>query len=142
LNLTPNLTLIIQMVIFLVLMVALDKILFKPMMRVINERKARTVGRREAAANASTKADTIWEDYQKGLASARSQADASRMEIIREAEGRRQEITDAALKEAEATVAKLRADIRSEAEKASDKVKAEVDSMAKAMAEKIMGRAI
>ena len=141
-NLIPNFTLVIQLVTFLVLMVILDRILFKPMLRLFNERKARTEGRRAAAAKATEKAEGIWDDYQGELAKVKAESDSSRMEVIREAEAKRQQITDVAMAEADKTVAGIRAKVSAETDAARGVLKAEVEALAKVMAEKIIGRAV
>ena len=138
----PNMTLFIQIGIFLVLMFLLNSFLFKPMLRLLEERKARTVGRRERAADASAKADEIVADYEAKLAAARSEADKVRQELIKEGEAERARITKAASEEAEKTVAEIKAKLAGETESARAAVKADIEAMAAAMAEKIMGRAV
>jgi len=142
LNLVPNATLIFQMVLFLVLMVILDRVLFKPMLRVIEERKARTEGRRKAAAQADAEAGSIWESYQKKIAEARAGAEVTRMEVIRKAEGEAAKISETATHESEKTLAEMRARVRADADSAKAAVKGEVEAMARSMAEKILGRAV
>lgn len=138
----PNYTVFIQIGIFLVLMVILDKVLFKPMLRILVERKARTQGRRERAAEAESKADEIWKDYQAKLAEARTGAEATRLELVRQGEAERQKVTDAATAEAEKTVSELRARVQAEAAEAQKALRAQVEILAKGMAEKILGRAV
>lgn len=141
-TIVPNITLLIVMAIVLVLMVVLDKLLFKPMMGLLEERKARTAGRRARAEEASNEADGIWESYQASLAEARSGAEATRMELVREGEEERQRMTDAASAEAEKVVTETKAQVQAQAEQAREAVRAEVETLAKAMAEKILGRAV
>ena len=86
-TIVPNATLIFQAVTFLVLMVILDKMLFKPVLRILDERKARTEGRRQNAAEAEKQAETIWEDYETKIAQARSEAEAVRAELVKQGDG-------------------------------------------------------
>jgi F-type H+-transporting ATPase subunit b len=139
---TPNQTLIIQIVIFLVLMVVLDRVLFKPMLGLLAERKKRTEGRRAKAEEAGGQAKDIWEDYQTKLAAARSEAEVVRIELIRQGDAERQRLLDAANAEAEKTVATLKAQVAEQADKAKAALVAEVDALSKMMAEKILGRAL
>ncbi|TLN17836.1 ATP synthase F0 subunit B [bacterium] len=141
-NLTPNFSLIVMMGLFLVLMLVLNSVLFQPMLRVIGERRARTEGRKKDAAAANAKADGIWENYQKEISAARAQADAARMSIIRDAEGQKAKMTEAAAGEAEKTIAELRARIASEATEARAAVRGQVNALATSMAEKILGRSV
>ena len=141
-NLMPNITLVIQMVTFLVLMVILDRLLFKPMMRVLNERKARTEGRRQIAADAEAEAGNIWESYEKDIIEAKASADLARVEVIRTAEAKRQAITAVATAESDKVLAEIRARVQADADVARDAVQAQVAGLAQEMAQKVLGRAI
>ena len=141
-NLTPNFTLFFQMGIFLVLAFCLNFLLFKPMLRVIEERRTRTEGRRKAAAQAETEAEGVWENYQKKIAEARAAGDAARMEMVRKGEAERQRITEKAAEESEKTQTEIRARVRADAEAARGAIRGQVDGLARAMAEKVLGRAV
>lgn len=141
-SILPNFSLFIQIAIILVLMFLLNILLFKPMLRVLNERKARTVGRRERAAQADAQADAIMKDYQTKINEARIEADKSRIEIVRQGEAERNKITEAASAEAEKTVADVKARVSVEAASAKEALKVEIDAIARTMAEKIVGRAV
>lgn len=139
---TPNQTLLIQIIVFLVLMLVLDRVLFKPMLALLEERKKRTEGRREKAQVAEGQAKEIWEDYQTKLAAARSEAEVVRIELVRQGEAERQRLTDEATAKAEATVTVLKAQVQEQASKAREALATEVDALSKMMAEKILGRAV
>lgn len=139
---TPNQTVIIQIVTFLILMFILNRVLFRPMLALLEERKQRTEGRRAQADQAQTDAKTMWEDYQAKLAAARSEAEAVRVELVKEGEAERQRITDAAMKEAEKTVSDLKAQVQQQGAAAKGALATEVDALSKMMAEKILGRAL
>lgn len=141
-TIVPNLTVLIQIALVLVLMFVLNTFLFKPMMGVLNERKARTAGRRERAAAAEAQAETIWGDYQKKLSAARSEADKARLEVVRQAETERANITEVASSQADKTISEMKARIGAEGDKAREALKAQIEGLGKAMAEKIAGRAV
>lgn len=141
-TIVPNTTVVIQIAIILVLMFLLNVLLFKPMLRVLNERRARTVGRRERAAQASAQAETIMKDYQAKISEARHEADKIRLELVRQGEAERAKITEAAAVEAEKTVTEVKSKISAEATGAREMLKAEIDAIARTMAEKIVGRAV
>lgn len=141
-TIVPNTTVVIQIAIILVLMFLLNTLLFKPMMRVLNERRARTVGRRERAAQADSQADTIMKDYQTKVSEARIEADKVRVELVRQGEAERAKITEAASAEAEKAVTEVKAKVAAESVSARQALKAEIDAIARTMAEKIVGRAV
>lgn len=141
-TIVPNVTVVFQIVVFLILMFALDAFLFKPMMRVLDERRARTVGRREQAAKAESQSEQIWKDYQAKISEARSEAEKIRLDLVRQGEAERAKITEAASLEADKTVADVKARVSAEAAKAREALKTEIDGLSRSMAEKIMGRAV
>lgn len=141
-NLIPNITLVVQIVVFFVLMLVLNGLLFKPMLRIIEERRSRTEGRRKIAAAANADADSIWENYQKEISAAKAQAEAARLAVVREAEAQKQKLIDGATAESDKVVCELRARVQSEAGEARATVRGEIDALARAMAEKILGRAV
>lgn len=141
-TIVPNATVVFQIITFLILMFVLNAFLFKPMMRVLEERRARTVGRREKAAKAEARSGEIWKDYQAKIAEARTEAEKGRLELVRQGETERAMITETASAEAEKTVADLKARVAVEAGKAKEILKAEIEGMGREMAERIMGRAV
>lgn len=141
-TIVPNATVVFQIITFLILMFVLNAFLFKPMMRVLEERRARTVGRREKAAKADAKAGEIWKDYQAKITDARAEAEKGRLELVRQGEIERSRITETASAEAEKTVTELKARVADEAVKAKEVLKAEIQGMSRQMAEKIIGRAV
>ncbi len=141
-TIVPNETVVIQIITFLILMFILNTFLFKPMMRVLTERRARTVGRRELAAKADSQADFIWKDYQAKLNEAKLEAEKIRLELVKQGEVERNRITETASAEAEKTVTELKARVAGEAAKARETLRTEIDGLGRAMAEKIMGRAV
>jgi len=139
---TLNITLVIQIAIFLTLMILLNQILFKPMVRVLENRRAWTEGRRKAAAEAEAEAEAIWAEYQRRLQDARADADRVKLDIVRQGETERQKIVDAALAQAEKAVGEVRAQVRAEVQEARRVLEAEATALASAAAQVILGRTV
>ncbi|MBI5014746.1 MAG: ATP synthase F0 subunit B [Deltaproteobacteria bacterium] len=137
-----NITLLIQIAIFLTLMILLNQILFKPMVRVLENRKAWTEGRRKAAAEAAGEAEAIWAEYQKRLQEARADADRVKSELIRQGDAERQRVVDAAAAQAEKTVAEVRAQVRAEVLEARKILEVEARALATTAAQAILGRSV
>jgi F-type H+-transporting ATPase subunit b len=137
-----NITLLIQLSIVLILMFLLNKILFQPVLRILEERRERTEGRKKKAVEVDGQAEAIWADYQKRLQEARAQADRARAELLREGEGERQRIVEAASGEAEKTVTAVKARVRAEALEARKSLEEETGRLASFAAEKLLGRSI
>jgi len=137
-----NATLLIQLANFLLLMYLLNRILFRPMLRVLAERQERTEGRRKKATQLEADAQAVWEDYQRRIQDAKADADRVRTQLIRQGETQRDKALEAASAEAEKAVAQVRARVRAEADDARKALKAEADRLAAAVAERILGRTV
>lgn len=134
-----NMTLVAQILNFLILVAILAKVAYKPLMKTLKEREDKIAKSIESAEQDELKAKQLLEEYQKQLASARIQA---------------QEIVDKAMKlaaeEREASISATRAeiermkraaaeDIMRERELAVAKLKGEVVALSMAAATKIIG---
>lgn len=135
-----NITLVFQAVIFLTIMILLNQLLFKPMIRILEERRARTEGRKKAAAQAEAEAEAIWAEYQKRIQDAKLEADRMRTEIVRHGEAERQRVLDAASEKAEKAVTEVRARVRAEAQEARRALESEASSLAGSIASAVLGR--
>ena len=137
-----NATLLIQIVVFLPLMVLLNRLLFKPMVRVLEERKDRTETRRKKAVQLDGEAEGLWAEYQKRVQEARADGDRTREQLVRQGEAERQKLVDAAGSQAEKTVTEVRARVRAEVQEARKALEAEAKALAGSAAQKILGRAV
>lgn len=137
-----NATLLIQLVNFLLLMFLLNRLLFRPMFRILEERRERTDGRKRLAEKANAEADSLWEDYQRELQQAKADADRARLELVQQAEAERQRMTEEASAQADKTVSEIRARVRAEAEQARKALRAETEKLADSMAQRILGRTV
>lgn len=137
-----NITLLIQIAIFLTLMILLNQILFKPMVQVLANRRAWTEGRRKAAAEAEAEAEAIWAEYQKRLQDARADADRVKSDLVRQGDAERQKIVDAAAAQAEKTVNEVRAQVRAEVKEARKVLEVEARALASAAAQAVLGRSV
>lgn len=137
-----NATLLIQLANFLLLMFLLNRLLFRPMVRVLAERKARTEGRKERAAKVDAEAESVLADYRRQIQEAKAAADQSRSRLVRDGEAERNKLLGTAAREAEKTVTEIRARVRAEAEDARKALGREAEAIADEMATRILGRAL
>ena len=94
-----NMTLIAQILNFLVLVFVLAKFAYKPVVKIMDERKNKIASDLEAAENAKTDAEAVKAEYAAKLAEAKQEAQA---------------IIDAARKTAQAAHDKIMADTKAE----------------------------
>ncbi len=135
-----NYTILIQMVIFIALVLTLNKILYQPVFRLMDERKRLIDGNLEEARKLNQEAEKLLEDYERKLVEARQQA----VKIVNEAKAKAQEEQKEALaqvrKEFEETFAQLRDRLEKEKEEARKKLRQTVGVLAVLISEKILGR--
>lgn len=137
-----NATLLVQLVNFLLLMYLLNRILFRPMLRVLEERRERTEGRRKKAAQLDSESQAIWDDYQKRIQAAKADADRTRTQLIRQGEAERERLLAAATAQSDKAVAQVRARLRGEAEEARRSLRAQAAQLAESVAQRILGRTV
>ena len=127
---------------FLVLIFALNAILYKPIRGILKERAAKfaqlgsdiSAGVDGAAAKTTELEDRRSESRRLGA--------ALREELKNEGRTKERELVQAATKEMEATVAKVRAEIAGEIGKARQELKSQVQTFGVELAQKILGRSI
>ena len=70
-------TAVYQIVLFLVLWAILDRVLFRPYLRLLDERERRTGGARTEIADLQTKAERLRAQYQEKISVAEAEARAA-----------------------------------------------------------------
>jgi len=137
-----NMTLLVQMVNFLILIVLLQRFLYKPLTqflatradgikRSLEEAKAA----REAAANAQ-------QEYEARIAATRREAAALRESAVREVEEERQRLLKVSRDEAARLLTEAKAQIEQEVKRAKAELRAEVVGLSLGVAERLIGRSL
>lgn len=137
----PDISLVYQMINFLVLLFVLNLVLYKPIRNVLLERKAKIEGMQNGAEKAQSDLVAGEDAYNNGLKQARSKGLKSKEAFIEEASKEEKEIIDRINKNAQANLAEIKKQVVQETEQARKALEAEVDTYAKAIGEKILGRA-
>jgi len=137
-----NITLIIQIVNFLVLLLVLNALLYKPVTAKIREREARIRSDREKAAELDGQVQEQEKRHQQELAIVRQTGAQEKNALTAEAKKKEAEILDKARAEASRIVEDMKAAIRVEAEEVRKALKAEMTPLAQSISEKILGRPV
>ncbi len=137
----PDISLVYQIINFLVLLFVLNLVLYKPIRNVLLERKAKIEGMQNGAEKAQSDLCAGEDAYNNGLKQARSKGLKSKEAFIEEASKEEKEIIDRINKKAQANFAEIKKQVAQETEQARKALEAEVDAYAKAIGEKILGRA-
>ncbi len=137
----PDISAVYQMINFLILLIVLNMVLYKPIRNVILERKAKVNGLENGVEKASADLDFQKDAYKDGLKQARNEGLKQKEVFIDEASAEEKEIIDQINKKAQANFAQIKQQVAEETEQARKVLEAEVNAYAKAIGEKILGRA-
>jgi F-type H+-transporting ATPase subunit b len=129
-------------VIFFVLLltVVLDRLLFKPVLRVMEQREQAIRSARELAERSASEARLASAEFEKKTAEARAELYRQMDEMRRSAMNERAEIVSRTRAEAEAEVAAASAKLAATAEEARRTLSADAEVLGAAAAERILGR--
>jgi len=127
---------------FAVLIVPMDRLLFRPLFRVLDERAERIEGARKRAGELEAEADALLERYEGEVARTREEAARERRE--RAAKAREEELaaTGEARGEAEERLEQARREVDEALEKARRDLRRESEALARLAAERVLGRAL
>jgi F-type H+-transporting ATPase subunit b len=134
-------SLFIQIINFLFLLYALNLVLFKPVRKILLERKEKIDSLEKGVQTLSSKAFDKDNAYKEGLKSARTEGLKQKETFVEQGSQEEKEILERINKKAQANLAAIRSQVAEETEKARLALEKEVDAFAKAIGEKILGRA-
>ncbi len=137
----PDISLVYQMINFLVLLYVLNLVLYRPIRKVLLERKAKIEGMQTGAEKAAGDLVAGEDAYKNGLKKARAEGLLKKDAFIEEASGEETEIIDRINKKAQANLAEIKKQVADETEQARKSLEGEVEAYAKAIGERILGRA-
>ena len=143
LTLVPDPPILIGLIIgFTLLVFPTNALIFKPIFKALDERKARIDGARGRAKQIERDADTVLADYEARIREARTEADTARKEQISAARDEHGVLTAAARSEAEAKIEEARRTLASDLGSARESMRGDAQDLARAAAEQILGRSI
>jgi F-type H+-transporting ATPase subunit b len=137
-----NITLIIQLINFLVFLYLLNVLLYKPIMAKMRERADRIAKDRDQARQLQQDVENQENRHQEKLAAVRETASQEKASLMAEAKKREIEILDKARVAADKIVDDMRSAIKRESEQVRKTLKDEMTPLARSITEKILGRSI
>lgn len=137
-----DITLLLNLGVWLVLFFFLRAVLWKPMLDLIEAREAGTEGARKTAAKLEHDAKDLRERLTKELSSARAAATAERDSLRAEGTRRDAEITAKVRDEVAASVEKQRAEIASQKQQVRGEIMGLVPALAADIATKVLRREV
>ena len=130
---------IIQLVSFFVLAYLLNRLLFEPFGRLLEERKQRTAGDQDLAASGREEAQQMNERYEQELKAGRARAQVAAEEVRGQARADEAAILEKAREEAASNLAALRKEVWQSRDEARSSLKAQSEEMADAMVKAVHG---
>lgn len=129
-------------VIFFVLLltILLDRLLFKPILRVMGKREEATRSARDLAERSASEARAATAEFEQQTAVARTEIYRQMDEMRRTATNERTETLARTRAEAEAQIADASARLAAEAEEARRTLATDAEALGTAVAERILGR--
>ncbi|MCC7344605.1 MAG: ATP synthase F0 subunit B [Deltaproteobacteria bacterium] len=141
-ELLPNETIFFQIGIFLFTYIILNFLVFRPILRLLDRRKALTVGAEHDAQALNEKTQALMETHQQKIQEARLKGLALRDKAKKEGEGEAGALAAKAHQELEAALEKARAEISQQSKEAQLKLRSLSRDLSREMAEKLLGRKV
>ena len=137
-----DLTAVVQFVLFLLVYLIANALLFKPYLALRERRKAGIDGARAEADRMTATADAKLADYEKQLAIARDRANEEGRKVRAEAAAHEKEVTDKARASAQKAIDEAQTKMRSETDAARAQLLPQADALAKTIASRLLGREV
>ena len=133
-------TLIVQAVNFLIFMVLINKFLFQPLLRLMEEREKELDGIYNEAEALKVKAEQLLKEVEETLAKAKEEAKKIIDAAVKEAREEKERIISQAQEEASVKVEKAKEEIWQAFESEKAKLEAEAEKLAEEIIRKILGK--
>ena len=137
-----DLTVLGQVVLFLILLVVLKPMLFDPMLKLFEERERRIDGAKLLARKIDEKSASALTTYETEIAKARSAANSERDKLRAEGLKRESEILEAVRATTAKTMDEARKRMADEVARARTSLQGEGATMAKELATRVLGREV
>jgi F-type H+-transporting ATPase subunit b len=136
----PDVSVVWVIFFVLLLTVVLDRLLFKPLLRVMAERQRAITSARELAERSANEARLAVAEFDRKTSDARAELYKQMDEMRRTALDERAAILSRTRAEAEAEIAAASARLQAEADEARRRLSADAEVLGGAVAERILGR--
>jgi F-type H+-transporting ATPase subunit b len=137
-----DISILYQVVLFVVLWLLLDRIIFRPYLKLLGEREQKTAGAQQDSAELEHEGARLRAEYEEKIAQARSAGYAAREEILQSARLEREKILGQARDEAARILENVRREIATVVARERQVAAAEAAVLAAEMAGKALGRKI
>jgi F-type H+-transporting ATPase subunit b len=130
------------MVLFVLLIVPVDRLVLRPLLAVLEERGARIEGARKRAAEIGKQAESALGRYSAAIEEARKQADQLRSDALERARGEQARVLAEARGSAEREVSAARSGVAQALDGARVTLRSHGDALAREAASRVLGRSL
>ena len=138
----PDLSVLWVIAFVLILSVVLDRLMVRPLQRVMQERENAIGSARELAGASAARAQAATAEFEAKTLVARTDLYRQMDETRRQALDRRTELLEKTRQEAEAAIAEASTRIKAQADEARGRLEREADALAGAVVERVFGRKV
>jgi len=136
----PNLSVIFVILAVVILAFALDRVLFKPLLRVMRERENAVKSAVELAETAAAKAQAATAEFDAKLTAARTDIYKQMDERRKAADGYRTELVAKTRADVDAQLADAKSALQKQADQARASLDKDAETLGKEIADKVLGR--
>ena len=131
-----------QIILFLVLWVILNKVLFQPYLNLLAERERKTTGAQHDSGDLEHEATRLKAEYEEKIAQAQAAGYVAKDAIVQNGRQQRENILGQARAEAASTLQRVRNEVAAALEQERRVAVAEVATVAGEMVTKVLGRRV
>jgi len=142
LSLTVDISILYQVVLFIILILVMNRLIYKPLLKVMEERKKRIGGFVDRATSIESEIEKKLSEYNLKVAEAKVTGNAERMKLKKEGAERESAIIETAQHEAQKAIEEARSKIAKEMEEALLGLTRMKEELGKGIAEKTLGRPV
>ena len=135
-------SIVYQIILFVVLWVILDKLLFQPYLHLLAERDRKTTGAQHDSSDLEYEGARLKAQYEEKIAQAQAAGYAAKDAIVQDGRQQREKIISLARDEAAGTLERVRNEVARSLEQERGLAAAEVSHVAGAMVAKVLGRTV
>ena len=138
----PDWTLLIQMANFILLIFILNAVLYKPIRKILLERKKKIEGMEQAVTSAQEGASESQQAFKVKMGDAKMKGHQEKEALKEAARAEERKLLDEINEKSAKELETVRAQVSKEAQDARGKLQGEVEAFSASIAEKILGRAV
>jgi F-type H+-transporting ATPase subunit b len=137
-----DISILYQAILFVVLWLILNKLLFQPYLHLLGERERKTTGAEHDSSDLEHEGARLKTQYEEKIAQAEAVGYAAKDMIVQDGRQQREKILSQARDEAAGTLERVRSEVASALEQERRLAVLEVSNVASAMAAKVLGRTV